>query len=183
MKKKSISLMLAVALAGSMLLPSCLGSFSMFHKVLEWNRSLGDQWANEVVFLALWIIPVYEITFILDAALLNSIEFWTGDNPLAEGGVRTVEGKDGVCTVERTAAGYIVRKEGESRVAKFVFKGEDRSWSLETAGLERKLLQYTDSSHAVVYLPDGDSLKVELSREGVLAFRQALARSSFFAVR
>jgi hypothetical protein len=183
MRKKSIVPVLAVLVSGSILLSSCIGSFSMFNRILEWNRSIRDPWANEVVFLALWIIPVYEITFFLDIAILNSIEFWTGDNLLADSGTTTVEGGDGVYTVEKQAHGYTIRKDGESRTLEFVFHREDRSWEVETAGRKYKLLRFTDPHHAVVYLPGGREVKVELNQAGLLAFRQLLAEESFFATR
>ncbi|MDR2809377.1 MAG: DUF3332 domain-containing protein [Tannerellaceae bacterium] len=182
MKKKNIALVLAVSVSAGILLSSCIGSFPVFHKIKEWNNSIGDKWANEVVFLALWIIPVYEVTFFLDITILNSIEFWTGENPLADFATKTIKGKDGMYTVEKKTNGYIIRKEGDNRTAEFIFGKEDNSWSLKTDGYNRKLLKYTAPRHAVVYLPDGREMNVELNPTGVLAFRQAI-QSSFFAIR
>ena len=94
MKKRYLSVALIIALAGSMLSTSCIGSFALTNKVLDWNKSIGNKFVNEVVFFAFWILPVYEITALADALVLNSIEFWSGDNPMAKG-TKVIEGQDG----------------------------------------------------------------------------------------
>ena len=62
----------------------CIGSFQLTNNLYNWNKNeLGNKWASEVVFLAFIVIPVYGVTILADGIVLNSIEFWTGDNPLA----------------------------------------------------------------------------------------------------
>ncbi|MCK9160744.1 MAG: DUF3332 domain-containing protein, partial [Bacteroidaceae bacterium] len=44
---KKINLKLATALlCGTMLFSSCVGSFSLFNRVAQWNNSLGDKFVN-----------------------------------------------------------------------------------------------------------------------------------------
>lgn len=81
MKLRPAPLLLALTLSS----PACIGSFSLTHKVLEFNKGLGSLVVQEVVFLALLIVPVYEITLFADAIVLNTIEALTGDNPIAKG--------------------------------------------------------------------------------------------------
>lgn len=64
--------------------PSCVGPFRLTSNLNEWNRELDDRWAQEVVFLGLVIIPVYPLSILLDALLFNSLEFWTGSNPIGK---------------------------------------------------------------------------------------------------
>jgi hypothetical protein len=61
----------------------CYGSFNLTKKVYNWNGSLGNKWVVELVFLAANVIPVYSIAGFIDVVILNSIEFWTGANPVA----------------------------------------------------------------------------------------------------
>ena len=61
---------------------SCYGSFELFHKIHKWNGTLGDKWVNTLVHVALWILPMYEFILLGDFLLFNSIEFWSGNNPL-----------------------------------------------------------------------------------------------------
>ncbi|MDR1919612.1 MAG: DUF3332 domain-containing protein [Tannerellaceae bacterium] len=183
MKKKSLMMILAASMSGSILFSSCIGSFSVFNKVLSWNNTIGDKWTNELVFLVMCIIPVYEISLFLDIAILNTIEFWVGENPISDLGAQTLEGKDGIYTVEKKPDGYNIRKQGDERALAFIFNKEDRSWRIEAAGQSYKLLKYADNKNAEVYLPNGQTIKVELSQAGIQAFRQATSQHSFFATR
>jgi hypothetical protein len=88
----------------------CYGSFNLVKKVYTWNGKLGDKWLNEVAFLALCIVPVYEIAGGIDAVVLNSLEFWTGKNPVSADNGRSVTiSKDGFAlTVTTTGDGALV---------------------------------------------------------------------------
>jgi hypothetical protein len=41
-------------------------------------------WLNEIVFLGLWIIPVYPITLLGDVVIFNTWGYWTGNNPISD---------------------------------------------------------------------------------------------------
>lgn len=60
----------------------CFGSFNLTGVVYDWNGSFSSKWVRWLIFLVLIIVPVYEIVLIVDALVLNTIEFWTGDNPV-----------------------------------------------------------------------------------------------------
>ena len=60
----------------------CTGSFNLTHKVYNWHRSQTDKWTDEICFLLVALLPVYSISTFLDAIVFNSIEFWTGKNPV-----------------------------------------------------------------------------------------------------
>lgn len=83
MKKRLIALALALGLASS----SCLGPDNAYNSLKNWNAELSDQdWLNEIVFLGLYIIPVYPIVHFVDIVVLNTIGYWTGDNPVKDPG-------------------------------------------------------------------------------------------------
>ena len=104
MKKKSLTLLVAATLASSVLFSSCIGSFGLSNKLLDWNRNIDSKFVNELVFVAFWIVPVYEISALADILVLNSIEFWSGSNPVADAGtVKTIETKDGTYAIEPSA--------------------------------------------------------------------------------
>ncbi|MFP4470703.1 MAG: DUF3332 domain-containing protein [Bacteroidales bacterium] len=83
--KKVKSVLLAIVFLGVTLSQtSCIGSFQMTKNLYHWNKNeVGGKWTSELVFLAFVIIPVYSVTLLADGIVLNSIEFWTGSNPLA----------------------------------------------------------------------------------------------------
>ena len=77
----------AVALlALGMLTSGCYGPFYLTRKVWKWNGEVSDnKWVVELVYLlTAHLIPVYGIAGLADAVIFNSIEFWTGNNPMAD---------------------------------------------------------------------------------------------------
>ena len=83
MRKFKISVACLI-LSSSIICSSCIGSFGLWSSLKDWNNSIGNKFVNEIVFLAFHIVPVYEVAYLADIIVLNSIEFWSGANPLAD---------------------------------------------------------------------------------------------------
>ena len=81
--KKSKTFLVCAMLSGSVLFSSCIGSFGLWNSLKDWNQGVSNKFVNELIFLAFHIVPVYEIAYLADALVLNSIEFWSGSNPTA----------------------------------------------------------------------------------------------------
>ncbi len=61
----------------------CIGNFGLTGKVRQFNlETTQDRWGREIVFVVLHVIPVYPFAGFLDILVFNSIEFWTGTNPI-----------------------------------------------------------------------------------------------------
>ncbi len=61
----------------------CIGNFGLSGKVRDFNLDVSkDRWGREIVFVVLYVIPVYPFAGFLDILVFNSIEFWTGKNPI-----------------------------------------------------------------------------------------------------
>ena len=70
-----------VALA--MMSSGCFGSFNLTRKLYRWNDTVSqDKWIKEMVFLIFVWVPVYGVVGLGDAVLFNSVEFWSGKNPI-----------------------------------------------------------------------------------------------------
>ncbi|NBD07744.1 DUF3332 domain-containing protein [Corallococcus sp. Z5C101001] len=68
----------------------CFGSFTLTQKIWQFNKGVsGNKFVQWLVFLVFVIVPVYEIGTLVDALVINSIEFWSGNNP-----VGSVQGED-----------------------------------------------------------------------------------------
>ncbi|GHT72184.1 membrane protein [Bacteroidia bacterium] len=182
MKRKFTVMATAIVLSSSILFSSCIGSFTLFHKVLSWNKSVGDKWVNELVFLVLCAVPVYEIAWAIDALVLNSIEFWTGSNP-ASSDVQTkkIETENGTFTITTDANGHKIQKEGSDEIVEFRFNQEENSWSVEAMGQTTPLLKFMDNNQAEVYLADGSTMTVSMDQAGAFALKQVIEGKAYFA--
>ena len=112
MKKGIVTLLCA----GMIVLSGCYGKNACFNKLHDWNGTLGNKWLNSIVHFFLNIFPVYMICLgLVDGLVLNTIEFWTGSNPLAGGdsyyekdaqgnSVAAVKNEDGSLSVQFTSA-------------------------------------------------------------------------------
>lgn len=184
MKKRSFNLLLAAALASSVMFSSCIGSFGLTNKLLDWNRGVDTKFVNELIFVAFHILPVYPVAVMADILVINSIEFWSGSNPVADvGSVKNIETNEGTYAVETKADGYSIQKEGEETSVELVYNKDENSWNVEAEGETHKLLEFKDDDKVVMFLPDGQSMEVELSQAGVLAFQQVVQNASFYAAR
>lgn len=172
MKKKHLIIATVVALSASMMMQSCIGSFALFNKVKNWNDHVGDKFVNEIVFVAMWILPVYELCFAADLFILNSIEFWSGNNPAGVAQAQVIDGKDAQYLVARNENGYVITNMKTKQETRFNFNADDNSWSLENNGQEVKLFTFVDDTHVDVINRDGGYTRVELSQPGVLAYQQ-----------
>ncbi len=152
---------LSIALASTLLLSSCIGSFTLTKKCYNWNNSLGDKWINELVFIGLNIIPIYDICLLADAIVFNSIEFWTGDNPVALN-TEIINTDNGQYLVETNENGYTITK-GDETVQ---FINENDVWYINQDSQKIELFQFVDDYHICMNL--GNTQKVvELSQAGV----------------
>lgn len=84
----------AAAVAVALLTSGCFGSFTLTRKVYHFNETVSsDRWVRELAFLLMAWVPVYSISSLADAIVFNSIEFWTGSNPLTTADASSVKTK------------------------------------------------------------------------------------------
>lgn len=183
MRHKSIrTAIVAVILSLSLLTTSCIGSFSLTKKVMAWNNQVGSKFVNELVFVAFWIVPVYEITALSDLLVVNSIEFWSGVNPVATS-TRRLEGSDGTrYIVKCDGKGYTIRSEADGLEFSFLFDDNDRSWSVIYGDTEVTFMRFIDDTRVEMIAPDGSWQEVPLTQVGLMAYRRT-AMNGCYALR
>lgn len=179
MKKTKLTLAIAITLACSMTFSSCIGSFALTNKVLSWNKQIGSKFVNELVFVAFWILPVYEISVIADVLVINTIEFWSGSNPVSANSTKVVDGKDARYLVQQDSKGYTIKNLNDNTEVRFAFDATDNSWSVEANGESHKFMTFVDDSHVKMITPTGDFQTYELSQAGVYAYQQVVSGSNF----
>ena len=174
MKKNRLSMAMALTLAATLCFSSCIGSFSLTNKVLSWNEGVGNKFVNELVFIAFHIIPVYELTVAADVIILNSIEFWTGNNLVAKSSTKEVKGENGdIYLVKTDKDGYTITNTADNSTIGFVFDSSDNSWSVSANGETTKFMTFVDENHVKLPGVDGNEVVVELSQAGVMAYQEA----------
>ncbi|MBR5436322.1 MAG: DUF3332 domain-containing protein [Muribaculaceae bacterium] len=175
MKKNFLKVAVVLALVGSISFSSCIGSFSLSNKLLTWNKNVGDKFVNELVFFAFWILPVYEVTLLADILVLNSIEFWSGNSPVAEG-TKLIQGEDQRYLVKCDKKGYTITGETDRQVVRLDFDEMNRSWSVSVNDQDPiTFMTFIDDSHVKMITPNGSFTTVETSQQGVLAYSEIAA--------
>jgi hypothetical protein len=126
---------LVPVLLASVLLAACFGPFRATRGVWKFNDDISsNKFVDELVFLAMVIIPVYELASLGDAIIFNSIEFWTGTNPFAggEASVATPPGDGATVAVERGDDGALTLRRGDVTVR--IVADEDGLRAFDAAG-------------------------------------------------
>ncbi|PTN08289.1 uncharacterized protein DUF3332 [Mangrovibacterium marinum] len=157
--KKTIALLLV-----TVVLTGCYGSFTLTRSLWDWNGTVGDKFVNELVFLAFVIVPVYEVATVVDGLVLNTIEFWSGSNPMGmkEGEhdqkIVEIDGKKYRLTAERNKM-TVQELNDAKKKTEMIFNEDDNSWYLVKGKKLQKLVNVDIQDGKVIsyhlFYPDG----------------------------
>ena len=181
---KKISLKVATCLlAGCFLLSSCyVGKFALFNKYVSWQTNMtNNKYINAIVGFIIGPI-VGGVCMFADVLVLNSIEFWSGSNPIASniGTTKQVMGKDGrYYAVTTLKNGYEV-KAPTGEITNFIHNDENDSWSVEQNGVIKELFRF-NADGSIQANVNGETKNFTLNEVGVYDARMASC-SSFFAM-
>lgn len=162
-------LMICTALSSTILFTSCLGSFSAFNSLRDWNDGLtSNKFLDNLIFWALNIVPVYGLFFFGDVIIFNVMEFWTGSNPIAMN-----EGEIETQIVEKNGNSYLLtatKNKMKIEVIDGVDKGEqvdlvyapeEQTWYAHKADGEIIKLSSFEDGFYIVYMPNGEEVKID----------------------
>lgn len=170
MKKFKIAVSTILVAGTSLVFTSCIGSFPLTTKLMDWNKEVGSKFINELVFVAFWILPVYEISGLADLLVLNSIEFWSGEDPLSAS-VKAVDTDHGRYMISCDGKGYTITHEPTGQSTRLEFDIPSQTWSVKKADGEiLPFMTFIDDTHVKMITPSGDFREVELSSRGVMAY-------------
>lgn len=190
MKKVIPGMLIACTLLMSQV--SCIGSFGLTNKILEWNRNVSEKFVNELIFFVLAWFPVYSICIFIDAVILNSIEFWTGSNPVAmnEGDVeqQMVKGKDGNdYLITATQNKFEIKDMETEEIAELMFNPAALSWTATEGGETMTIIEgLKDESgklteEIVINTPNGQ-IQYDLNDNNLAGLQEKMInQSSMFA--
>ena len=182
MKKLNISVA-AILLAGSVVCSSCIGSYRLFNKYEKWQCSMtGNKFVNGIVGLILQPI-VGSITLVVDALVLNTIEFWSGNNPMAANTIQQVQGQDGrFYAVKTLKNGYEV-KSPSGDVTLFIHDEATDAWSMSQNGVTKEIFRFNADGTIQANLQNGQTITVGNDEAGLQQVRDAVEADRYFAQR
>lgn len=167
----------AILLSAALILSSCIGPFTLTNRVKDWNDNIGGKFVNEVVFLAFHVIPVYEVCMVVDAVVLNSVDFWTGERLISSAGERQMIknsfGKD--VEIKTLQNGYLF-SDGNSSI-KVIYDADQKTWKAEIDNQSTDLIKFVDDNNAQLFMANGEVLDVVLDEEGLETARTHIASS------
>lgn len=148
MKKRLMSMALALTMLFSALfMQGCYGSYPLFKKV---NKLVGDidgRWGSTAVHIICWVFQVYSVVLFIDLFILNTVEFWTGSDPLAmndgesETQVVTYLGDTYRITATKNRFDvYCIEGSRRGESASLIWNAEGRTWVAEKEGIARNLV-------------------------------------------
>lgn len=183
MKKISFSVA-SLLLAGSLLCSSCIGSFALFNKYEKWQCNMTDnKFVNAIVGFILQPI-VAPITLFADYIVLNTIEFWSGDNPMAKNAGKTqqVMGSDGrYYAVKTLIDGYEITTP-DGQMVKFVYDKQNDAWMQVQNGVTKEMFRFNEDGTVKVNTPEGPK-DVALNEAGLYQVQMACSGNNFWACR
>ncbi len=152
MKKNSFKVA-ALLLAGTLVCSSCIGSFGLFNKYEKWQCNMtSNKYVNGIVGLILQPI-VGGVCLFVDAVVLNTIEFWTGNNPVTAGTTIQVQGQDGrYYAVKTLKNGYKVTAP-DGVVTLFIHDEATDSWSMQQNGVTKEIFRFNADGTIQANLP------------------------------
>ena len=177
--KTNKTLIAVLLISTSILCSSCIGSFKLWNGLKEWNQGIGNKFVNELVFIALNIVPVYGVAYFADVVVLNTIEFWSGSNPVASNEVKEVKGENGNYLVASNENGYTITNKEDNQSLDLVYNKENKSWNAVTECENFELVKMNDDGTATINMQNGTSMTVTPDSECIASVRAASMGVSF----
>ena len=179
MKKNAFSLA-ALALAGSMMFSSCIGSYGLLNMFCSWEmNATGNHFVNGI--LGIILLPVAGICGAVDTIVLNTIEFWTGTHPVASniGKTQNIMGEDGLIYAVKTLKnGYEITKP-DGQVVMFTYNKKENAWYMNGT----QMVKFNNDGTVQANLMNGKTITVSQDAQGLYEARMAAGNGYFFAAR
>lgn len=144
----------------------CYGNMSLTKKVYHFNGSVGNKFVQSIVNWAFWVCPVYEAAMFMDIVFFNTIEFWTGNNPISmnegEKVIKYAEGKNGEYKLEISQNKIVVTELANNNIMELNYEPATESWFMNSNGTKQKI-SYTDGQQIILLSPSGEELSLNMN--------------------
>ena len=126
MNRRVTALLISLVMLGT-IGTGCIGRFALSGKVRAFNlEATEDRFGREILFVCLYVIPVYPFAGAIDMIIVNSIEFWTGTNPIDGGDSVTPIALNEWTTDDGTHVTMLHRPDNSIDVTLISAEGEER---------------------------------------------------------
>ena len=142
MKRFIASCLMATVATAS--ISGCYGRMALTRKVYQLNGSVPNKFARSLVTWVFIFVPVYGISALADFVLFNTIEFWSGRNPVAAGKKDFRFAKNGET--------FRVHAEKSGDNVRYVIDRSSKSRHLDTLTIDWNLKD--GSSRGILLAPD-----------------------------
>jgi Domain of unknown function (DUF3332) len=170
MKKITLIGMAALMLGIGTLNTGCMGSYKLTNMVYGWNKNAtGNKLVNHVIF---WVLGwnVYVAFIVIDTFVLNTIEFWTGSNPMAmnagEKEHQIVKGKDGKqyeITATQNRFDIVALNENNNKTS-LIYTPINHTWNMDKNGIVTKLATiHEDINKVEIFKADGSIAMIDMN--------------------
>ena len=172
-------------MAASLLFSSCfVGKYALWNKYINWqNHMTSSKFVNAIVGFIL--VPIVgSICQLVDILVLNTIEFWSGSNPVQAniGKTKNVIGEDGrVYAVTTLKDGYDV-KSPTGEMTYLRHHAENDSWTIEQNGVSQELFRYNADGKTIRTTINGQTKDLSMDEAGVYQARMMANDGTFFAM-
>lgn len=166
MKKKFLTT-ICIVITGCILNTSCIGSFTLFNKLADWNTgATEDKFLDAVI--GFFLSPAYAVCLFADWTVLNTIEFWSGTSPLAAGQMERRVGTNGdVYLVTTEKDGYTILNETRNDSIKLVYNQTENTWSMKQNGEVKNMMTFNKNNTITVYTSGNQQIIVNKNKEGL----------------
>lgn len=181
MKKMFRKTMAIVLIAStSVAMSGCYGTFALTSKIHDWNGQVSNsKFVNELVFLGLCILPVYELCVLGDGLIFNSIEFWGGSNPIAmnEGEIEesNILHEGQLYKVIKSHNSMTIAMENTDAKVDFKYFPKEKAWYQMSGENKMKVVDMKDNK-VVAYLPNSKTLTFDKTTIGQVEEQVMAAR-------
>lgn len=181
MKTIKIAMGILIVISIGFIQTSCIGGFKLTNKVYNFNKNIGSKFVNELVFLLMVIVPVYEVSLLIDGLILNTIEFWTGSSPMS-----MKSGDTEIKIIEQNGTKYqvtasqnrfdFIQLEGANKGLKgaLIFNNLTGTWSYEDNSRTIELMKINEDGSATAFLPNGKQVELKLGYNGLAILKNSL---------
>ncbi|MDR1983790.1 MAG: DUF3332 domain-containing protein [Prevotellaceae bacterium] len=174
---KKVKILTATFIVAFMM-SSCIGSFKLTSELREWNSGIGSKFANEVVFLTFHIIPIYEVCYLADILVLNSVEFWNDGEALAlkSGETKEIEHNGIFYTITKKRNSLRVEQSDNKDVyAELSYDRIKKSWRVKNDNYNHEIMRFLDDNKIEVFFPDNKKQTFEMNENGVAELREIVS--------